>query len=187
MVNQEIGTFHRTLPEFTGTIDLKPDDRLRGLGSSTSPSLDRQRHNEDVDGQWGLATDVVCALATANREVWVSRQDLGEDPPPLVTTIEGLRPGQSYEISLRHPVHRTRPNGDILAGFDGQDLSSFTRKNGVPAEEAGVERFAYLEIRSVIGTTRADEQGRIRVRFEHVNTPHSRSFLSAIGVRIPPE
>ncbi|BDS08730.1 hypothetical protein NT6N_37700 [Oceaniferula spumae] len=174
--------FYRSLPDFTGTLDLDPS-REGGLGVqiNTTPKLIANRDHKAADNHWGVNWEGQ-QLQVTSRRIWVSRQDLGEKAPTLTTTISGLKPNQHYEISIRHPMHHTHPLGPVRAAIEGAPLKEYNQHNSellVTSEENS----EFSDYRSILGTPQADSTGTIRIRISPTTRKDSRSYYSAVGIR----
>ncbi|MCP5538424.1 MAG: FecR domain-containing protein [Akkermansiaceae bacterium] len=174
--------FYHHLPAFTGTLDLDPSTQgSHGLRVETLPRLVTSRDHLAKDNQWGVNWDSVQAVAAARR-VWVARQDLGEKAPRLTTTIAGLKPNQSYEISIRHPMHSDSPYGLVRAAIGDAPLKEYNRGNS-ELIETPEQASEYADYRSILGVTQADGTGTIRVSIAPSRRRDSRSYFSAVGIR----
>lgn len=102
------------------------------------------------------------------------------DCPMLVTTVLGLLPGFSYEVSVVY----WNPSGQnirLLAGLSSGSLSEFNTNNGSSRQTGAVDADRY-EYEGLIGTAQADASGSIRVYIDDIAETY-RSWYDGLTVR----
>lgn len=141
-------------------------DAIGGVGGNT---VRADNANPDTwwtattapDGLWGLRT----GYATEATVYESSGTDSGvEDAVPVITTISGLTPGQTYQIQAVYWSSNTQ-NWSIRAGFDVATMNLYDRTgdSATPGTASGVSEGDRVQLLAPIGTIQADANGRISV------------------------
>ncbi|QNN21431.1 hypothetical protein HED60_03805 [Planctomycetales bacterium ZRK34] len=137
-------------------VALDPDDAQGGYTTSTTIIPDEgigwPNAAGDDDDQWGYSgTNTQAQLGSAatntaaiDNEVWVSRNDLGENVPLLTTTITGLLDTETYDVYLFY-VTNTTEDWRMRAAASGDALVEYDDSDGTIIESDGV-----LQLRRVI-------------------------------------
>lgn len=181
-------------------VALDPDDVQSGYTTSTTIIPDEgigwPNAAGDNDDQWGYSginsdnnTQAQLGSAATNTaalsdEVWVARNDLGEDTPLLTTTISGLSDTSTYDIYVFY-VTSTNSGNDwrILAAASGQSLTAYTQDDGVAVETSTIN--SDIQLRRVLVLDNASPTGgQIALDIDNPlsNAGTIRAFFKGVGV-----
>jgi VCBS repeat-containing protein len=144
-----LGTLTAASP--AAIVALDPDDSQGGFTTSTTILTDEgvgAPAAGDNDGAWGFSNNNTQATiggslsetAALDNEVWVSRNDLGENVPLLTTTISGLLDTSTYNIYVYYVTNENvtqNPNWGLRAAASGQTLNLYDKTTGVSLEDDG--------------------------------------------------
>ena len=177
-------------------VALDPDDVQGGYTTSTTIIPDEGTAwpyaAGDNDDQWGFSNNNTQALlgsaatntAALANEVWVARNDLGEDTPLLTTTISGLSDTSTYDIYVFF-VTSTNSGNDwrILAAASGQSLTTYTQDDGVVVETSTINSDIQLR-RALVLSNATPTGGTLALDIDNpLSTAGTiRAFFKGIGV-----
>jgi hypothetical protein len=177
-------------------IALDPDDTQSGITTATTLLADEGVAAPSAGGNdnlWGFSNSNTQAnlgtgeTASLAGEVWVSRDDLGENPPLLTTVISGLDSNTSYNVYLYY-VTATGNNWGLQAGATGGSLTLYDLSNGTSVDTSG-DGATQLRRALVLSDVDPTLAGTLSLDVDDssATTGTVRGFYKGVGVEVVPE